>query len=110
MTLRDISEAFLEFVRKRMISLFFVFFFIFIALILYINSFKINSIKEDVDISIFNQNKLNELKENLINQIRSPYIQHKYTIQNNDSIEKILSSFNIKKQEVKFITTKLKEK
>ena len=110
MTLRDISEAFLEFIRKRMISLFFVFFFIFIALILYINSFKINSIKEDVDISIFNQNKLNELKENLINQIRSPYIQHKYTIQNNDSIEKILSSFNIKKQEVKFITTKLKEK
>ena len=110
MTLRDISEAFLEFFRKRMISLFFVFFFIFIALILYINSFKINSIEEDVDISIFNQNKLNELKENLINQIRSPYIQHKYTIQNNDSIEKILSSFNIKKQEVKFITTKLKEK
>ena len=62
-------------------------------------------IRDSKDIA-FAKNK--GLKENLINQIRSPYIQHKYTIQNNDSIEKILSSFNIKKQEVKFITTKLK--
>ena len=111
MTLRDINEAFFGFLRKRMIGLFLVFFLIFITLIVYLNVFKINSNnEEDTNISIFNQNKLDELKENLINEIRKPYIQYKYTIQNNDSIEKILNNFNIRDEEIKFVATKLKEK
>ena len=111
MTLRDINEAFFGFLRKRMIGLFLVFFLIFITLIVYLNVFKINSNnEEDTNISIFNQNKLDELKENLINEIRKPYIQYKYTIQNNDSIEKILNNFNIRNEEIKFVATKLKEK
>ena len=111
MTLRDINEAFFGFLRKRMIGLFLVFFLIFITLIVYLNVFKINSNnEEDTNISIFNQNKLDELKENLINEIRKPYIQYKYTIQNNDSIEKILNNFDIRDEEIKFVATKLKEK
>ena len=111
MTLRDINEAFFGFLRKRMIGLFLVFFLIFITLIVYLNVFKINSNnEEDTNISIFNQDKLDELKENLINEIRKPYIQYKYTIQNNDSIEKILNNFDIRDEEIKFVATKLKEK
>jgi len=110
MTLRDMNKAFLEFARKRMIGLFLFFLIVFITLIFYLNAPKINLNEEDADTTIFNQTILNELKESLIDEIRSPYIQHKYTIQNNDSIEKILNSFNIKRDEVKFVTTKLKEK
>ena len=111
MTLRDMNKAFLEFARKRMIGLFLFFLIVFITLIFYLNAPKINlNEEEDADTKIFNQTILNELKESLIDEIRSPYIQHKYTIQNNDSIEKILNSFNIKRDEVKFVTTKLKEK
>ena len=110
MTLRDMNKAFLEFARKRMIGLFLFFLIVFITLIFYLNAPKINLNEEDAGTTIFNQNILNELKESLIDEIRSPYIQHKYTIQNNDSIEKILNSFNIKRDEVKFVTTKLKEK
>ena len=110
MTLRDMNKAFLEFARKRMIGLFLFFLIVFITLTFYLNAPKINLNEEDADTTIFNQNILNELKESLIDEIRSPYIQHKYTIQNNDSIEKILNSFNIKRDEVKFVTTKLKEK
>ena len=111
MTLRDINEAFFGFLRKRMIGLFLVFFLVFVTLIGYLNVFKINlNNEEDTIISIFNQNKLDELKENLINEIRRPYIQYKYTIQNNDSIEKILNNFDIRDEEIKFVATKLKEK
>ena len=110
MTLRDMNKAFLEFARKRMNGLFLFFLIVFITLIFYLNAPKINLNEEDADTTIFNQTILNELKESLIDEIRSPYIQHKYTIQNNDSIEKILNSFNIKRDEVKFVTTKLKEK
>ena len=110
MTLRDMNKAFLEFARKRMIGLFLFFLIVFITLTFYLNAPKINLNEEDADTTIFNQTILNELKESLIDEIRSPYIQHKYTIQNNDSIEKILNSFNIKRDEVKFVTTKLKEK
>ncbi|MFL2887590.1 MAG: M23 family metallopeptidase [Pelagibacteraceae bacterium] len=104
------NKAFLEFARKRMIGLFLFFLIVFITLTFYLNAPKINLNEEDAGTTIFNQTILNELKESLIDEIRSPYIQHKYTIQNNDSIEKILNSFNIKRDEVKFVTTKLKEK
>ena len=111
MTLRDISETFFGFLRKKIIGLFLVFFLVFVTLIGYLNVFKINlNNEEDTIISIFNQNKLDELKENLINEIRRPYIQYKYTIQNNDSIEKILNNFDIRDEEIKFVATKLKEK
>ena len=55
MTLRDISETFFGFLRKKIIGLFLVFFLIFITLIVYLNVFKINSNnEEDTNISIFN--------------------------------------------------------
>ena len=50
------------------------------------------------------------LKNFLISNLRSPYKEYKYIIENNDSIEKILNKFNIKNSEVSFITKKLKER
>ena len=43
-------------------------------------------------------------------RINSPYNEIKYTIKKNDSVEKILNQFNIKSEEVKEISLKLKQK
>ena len=70
MTLRDISETFFGFLRKKIIGLFLVFFLVFVTLIGYLNVFKINlNNEEDTIISIFNQNKLDELKEMVTNKM-----------------------------------------
>ncbi len=46
----------------------------------------------------------------LISKIKSPYEQVNYTIKNNDSIEKILGKFDIKKEDIKNISYELKKK
>ena len=45
-----------------------------------------------------------------ISKINSPYKVEKYLIENNDSVEKILKKFNIKKDDIKNISLKLKQK
>ncbi len=43
-------------------------------------------------------------------KIHSPYHEVKYKIKNNDSVEKILKNFNIRNQDIKNISFKLKQK
>ncbi len=43
-------------------------------------------------------------------KIHSPYNEVKYKIKNNDSVEKILKNFNIRNQDIKNISFKLKQK
>ena len=45
-----------------------------------------------------------------ISKINSPYEEVSYVIKNNDTIEKILKNYNIKSDDIKKISTKLKEK
>jgi len=46
----------------------------------------------------------------LISQINSPYKEINYTIKNNDTVEKILRKFNVRNQDIKTISVKLREK
>ena len=69
-----------------------------------------------------NQKSENNLKEitrskdfsNLANffisKINSPYVEIKYIIKNNDTIEKILKSYDIRVNDIKVISTELKRK
>ena len=50
------------------------------------------------------------LKEKFLSNLRSPYLDFKYVIENNDSIQGILKKFNIRKDEINVIIDKLKEK
>ena len=50
------------------------------------------------------------LKEKFLNNLRSPYLDFKYVIKNNDSIQGILKKFNIRDDEINVIIDKLKEK
>jgi len=46
----------------------------------------------------------------LISKINSPYEEINYIIKNNDTVEKILKKFKVKKEDIKNISTKLKKR
>ena len=71
---------------------------------------KKNKKNEDNFKTITKSNEFSNLTSYIYSKIKSPYKETKYTIQNNDSIEKILTKHNIINSDVKNITLKLKEK
>ena len=54
--------------------------------------------------------ELSELKKFVIEKLKSPYKEINYTIQNNDSMQKILKKHNIESSEIKKIINELKQK
>jgi len=64
-----------------------------------------NNLKEVVE-----SNEFSNLTNYFASKINSPYEEIKYVIKNNDSIEKILKNYNIKNEDIKEISIKLKEK
>ena len=59
---------------------------------------------------ISKSNEFSQISNFLVAKINSPYKDIKYTIKKNDSVEKILNQFNIRDEEVKEISLKLKQK
>ena len=59
---------------------------------------------------ISKSSEFSQISDFLIAKINSPYEDIKYTIKKNDSVEKILYQFNIRDEEVKEISLKLKQK
>jgi len=64
---------------------------------------KLNGVIESEEVSNLNEYFLNKL-------IISPFREYKYTIKNNDSIQKILNNFNVSNKEVQSLTNKLRKK
>ena len=59
---------------------------------------------------ISKSSEFTNLKDYLFSKINSPYKETKYTIRQNDSIEKILKGFKIQDKDIKSITNALKRK
>ncbi len=59
---------------------------------------------------ISKSNEFSQISNFLVSKINSPYKDIKYTIKKNDSVEKILNQFNIRDEEIKEISFKLKQK
>ncbi len=57
-----------------------------------------------------NTSEFSNLTNYFISKISSPYEEIEYLIQKNDSIEKILNKFEMDNKDIKFISTKLKQK
>jgi len=57
-----------------------------------------------------NSQEFSSLKEYFIAGLKSPYKEYTYKIKENDSVEKILNNFNIKKIEINLVTSELKKK
>ena len=59
---------------------------------------------------ISKSNEFSQISNFLVAKINSPYKDIEYTIKKNDSVEKILNQFNIRDEEIKEISFKLKQK
>ena len=124
MTLKDLNNIILKNFSNVSIKIFnikkinlkkstiFLFLFIFSFIIYNFYEGEMKSYKktrEDSLNNMINSSEFIGFKDYLFNKFKSPYSEYKYIIKNNDSIEKILSKFNINKNEIKEITTKLKK-
>ncbi len=49
------------------------------------------------------------LKNYILNQIKSPYLEYDYVVKNNDTIDTILKKFSINTEEINFIVKKIKQ-
>ena len=88
-------------------------FLIVFSLVFIVSSNLINKKKEENTNNFKEVAKTNEfsnLTNFLISKINSPYEEINYVIKNNDTIEKILKEFKIRKEDIKNISIKLKEK
>ena len=87
------------------IIFFSILFFIITNLINHKNKVNGDNLKE-----VLKTNEFLNLTNYFSSKINSPYEEIKYVIKNNDSIEKILKNYNIKNEDIKEISVKLKEK
>ena len=105
----NLSKKFKNFKSLKINYIIFSFVFIIISTLVF--SFN-NSIKKDrlkaID-SFISNNQTVLLKNYLLNQIKSPYLEYDYVVQNNDTVESILKKFSVKKSEINFIVTKIKK-
>ena len=86
---------------------------IFLTLIYFISDGlvqKSNERNKDSLNKITNSSEFLNLTSYFTSKIKSPYKENFYVIKNNDSIEKILKSFQIKESDIKIISQKLKQK
>ena len=124
-----IIEKFTDFYRKKIVQI--TFFksnksrilnfnpIIFFSLILLVSIifFSINNIINQRNIenhknvkTISDSKEFSNLKGYLISKLNSPYKEIKYSINNNDSVEKILKKYEVKLEDVKEISSKLKRR
>ncbi len=86
-------------------------FLVFITLIIFGNSVKkkeAENLKNFKDVT--ESSEFFNLSNYLISKIKSPYKEEKYIIQNNDTIEKILKRYKIRKEDIKKVSNKLKQR
>ena len=86
-------------------------FLVFITLIIFGNSVKkkeAENLKNFKDVT--ESTEFFNLSNYLISKIESPYKEEKYIIQNNDTIEKILKRYKIRKEDIKKVSNKLKQR
>ena len=94
-------------------SIIFFFFIIFFSFLYLISSNLISKKNLNNQKNLSNISKSSEfsrLTNFFVTKINSPYKEVKYTIKKNDSVEKILNQFNVKSEEVKEISLKLKQR
>tara|TARA_Y100000590_G_scaffold409042_1_gene500755 strand:- start:2038 stop:3390 length:1353 start_codon:yes stop_codon:yes gene_type:complete len=84
------------------------FFFAIYSIGIYNSSLKEKRIQEINDFLSNDQTVL--LKNYILNQIKSPYLEYDYIVKENDTIENILKKFSVKQDEVSWIVEKIKKK
>ena len=97
----------IRFERSNLIVFSFLF-IIAVALVFYLDSGVKKKRLEQIDFFVSN-NQTVLLKNYLLNQIKSPFLEYDYIVQNSDTVEKILKKFSVKQSEINFVIMKIKK-
>ena len=97
----------IRFERSNLIVFSFLF-IIAVALVFYLDSGVKKKRLEQIDFFVSN-NQTVLLKNYLLNQIKSPFLEYDYIVQNSDTVEKILKKFSVKQSEINFVIIKIKK-
>jgi len=107
-------NIFKDYDQVKILKYIFILVVIIVVLIISLITSKIINKKnefEDKNLSlVVKSDEFLNLGEYFISQIRSPYSEINYLIQNNDSVEKILNKYQVDKNDIKIISNSLKEK
>ena len=117
MTFKDTYNVFSSFFSKnpffKRYFLLFLLFFLILNIFFFIELpkkiFKTSLSNNGNILDVNKSNKYSIIKEYFLDRYQSPYKKYKYTIKNNDSIEKILNSHNVKYDEIKLVVNDLKK-
>ena len=97
--------------QKKYLFYFFILAIFFVIYALILNQIKSYTIsKENNFNSFFKSNEFNNLKEYIFENLNSPYREYNYTVENNDTIEKVLKKYNIENSEINKIASEIKKK
>ena len=97
----------IRFERSNLVIFSFLF-IIAVALVFYLDNGVKKKRLEQIDFFVSN-NQTVLLKNYLLNQIKSPFLEYDYIVQNSDTVEKILKKFSVKQSEINFIIIKIKK-
>ena len=97
----------IRFERSNLIVFSFLF-IIAVALVFYLDNGVKKKRLEQIDFFVSN-NQTVLLKNYLLNQIKSPFLEYDYIVQNSDTVEKILKKFSVKQSEINFVIIKIKK-
>ncbi len=98
-------QKFNPFILISFFIIFSVLFFISSNLINKKNASNASNLKE-----VSKTNEFSNLTDFIVSKINSPYKEIDYVIENNDTVERILKKFKVKNDDIKNISTKLKQK
>ena len=97
--------------QKKYLFYFFILAIFFVIYALILNQVKSYTIsKENNFNSFFKSNEFNNLKEYIFENLNSPYREYNYTVENNDTIEKVLKKYYIENSEINKIASEIKKK
>ena len=97
--------------KKNYLLYFFILVVFFLLYSLSVNQIKSYNISKKSSFNSFlNSDEFNNVKKFIIENLNSPYKEFNYTVQNNDTIEKILKKYNITAEDINGIAASLIKK
>jgi len=104
--------VFLRFLNQKK----YPFYFFLIAIFFLIYAFILNQVKSYTALkennfnSFLKSNEFSNIKEFVFKNIKSPYKEYNYTVENNDTLEKVLKKYNISNTEINNIASEIVKK
>ena len=106
-----IGSVLSSFIKKKYLFYSFLLLLFFTIYVLILNQIKnYAELKQNNFNTFLKSNEFNNIKNYMFKNLNSPYQEFTYTVQNNDTIDKVLRKFDVDVNDVKNITVELANK